>query len=262
MEIKFYKYQGAGNDFVIIDQRKEQYLTPDDRTQISRFCDRRFGIGADGLMCIESSKHHAFRMVYFNSDGRESTMCGNGGRCIVALAARLGIFQGNKCGFEAIDGYHEATILNDGRVSLKMKDVGAIHRLDEAYTLDTGSPHFVEMVTDLDQTDVVADGRAIRYDDLFMPEGINVNFVEKKNGVLYIRTYERGVEDETYACGTGVVAASLVASLKDDVFAKNEYIVKAKGGDLSVSFERFYDQFRNIVLTGPAEFVYKGTIQL
>lgn len=260
MLINFYKYQGAGNDFVIIDDRDNQF----DHTnhQLVKFlCDRRFGIGGDGLMLLRSREGYDFEMVYFNADGNEGSMCGNGGRCIVAFAHDLGVIK-DSCYFIAVDGPHEANLIKEKEwISLKMIPVVSIEK-DKDYFLNTGSPHYVVNVeSGLDQFDVVASGKSIRYNDRFKAEGTNVNFVEWNDEKLKIRTYERGVEDETLACGTGVTAA--VLAMHDNGIVKNNFCdVKAMGGDLRVTFEKSELGYDNIWLQGPAKFVFKGVINI
>lgn len=252
--MKFYKYQGTGNDFVMIDNRDLQFLK--DKNHIEKLCDRRFGIGGDGLILLENDEKSDFKMVYYNSDGNESTMCGNGGRCIVAFAHFLDIFE-EKTQFVAIDGLHDAEIKN-GIVKLKMIDVETINQDNENFVLDTGSPHFVKFVNDIENFDVYNNGHAIRNSEAYKKEGINVNFVEKiSENEIFVRTYERGVEDETYSCGTGVTAASLVF-LKD----KNQKYVNVKvlGGNLKVYAEQKGNSFINVWLEGPAKQVFKGKI--
>lgn len=274
--MKFWKYQGAGNDFIMVDQRERQWIQKTDTELIERLCDRRFGIGADGLILLQTLQGYDFEMVYFNADGRESTMCGNGGRCIAAFAQHLGIVQG-KCHFLAIDGEHEAilsTLPNSSKdgfwVELKMTDVQTIEKHGNAYVLNTGSPHYVRFAKGLDQLDMVAEGKAVRYAEPWVKEGINVNLVETepktstKEGSpqLKIRTYERGVEDETLACGTGVTAAA-IASFVDcgGVLGDQRVDVLAKGGELAVRFHANGNgSFSNIWLHGPAVRVFEGII--
>lgn len=252
--MEFYKYQGTGNDFVMIDNRSLYF--PKDQKEIEKLCDRRFGIGADGLILLENAENEDFRMVYYNSDGNESTMCGNGGRCIVAFAHFLSIFD-EKTTFNAIDGLHEAEI-NNGIVKLKMIDVQHISRDGEAFVLNTGSPHFVEYVEMLKNYNVYQNGNKIRYSPTYNAEGINVNFVEQTSGdEIFVRTYERGVEDETYSCGTGVTASALTFMLNHNVSSVK---VKTLGGDLKVYAEKLRDSFRNIWLEGPAVQVFKGAV--
>lgn len=260
MNILFYKYQGTGNDFVLIDNRSLNLSLSTE--EIKHLCDRRFGIGADGLMLLENEAGYDFKMVYYNSDGNQSSMCGNGGRCITAFAKLLGIID-NKARFMAIDGAHDASIDENGLVSLKMQDVKQVEDGGDFFYLNTGSPHYVRFVTDLDNFNVVEEGRKIRNSERFMEDGTNVNFIEKKEDALFVRTYERGVEDETYSCGTGVVASSLVAALTGASTAKNHCHVSTLGGSLEVSFEKVLAQnFYNIWLKGPAVMVYAGHIHL
>lgn len=259
MEMKFYKYQGTGNDFILVDNRKgEVHLHPE---QISSLCHRRFGVGADGLMLLESEPGVDFRMVYFNSDGNQSSMCGNGGRCIAAFARHLGIVN-DKARFMAVDGVHEA-LITDEQVSLKMQDVKNIEIAHDHFFLNTGSPHYVKFVENLGEYNVVEEGRAIRNSARFAEEGTNVNFIEKLDDTLFVRTYERGVEDETYSCGTGVTAAALVASVKSLSTSRNSCMIQTLGGNLEVTFEKVLEQnFYNIWLKGPAVQVFTGLIHL
>ena len=267
--MKFYKYQGAGNDFLIADNRDGSIsLTKD---QIASVCDRRYGVGADGLMLLETSDRHDFRMTYYNSDGSGGMMCGNGGRCIVAFAADMGL---EKFDFDAADGFHTARILKDEdgvkTVRLKMKDVTEICRYEalegvsvpsEGYFLDTGTRHYVRFVKDLKEYDIVSEGRNIRYDALqLQPVGVNVNFVEPSDGILNVRTYEKGVEDETYACGTGIVASCIAAYEAGvrpsdvDQDGRVHYDVHAKKDVLAVDFLPS-EVAEDVWLTGPASFV-------
>lgn len=257
MDFNFSKYQGAGNDFVLIDDRSERF--PIHQPLIEKICDRHFGVGADGLLLLQNDELTDFKMVYFNSDGREGTMCGNGGRCIVRFAKDLGIID-DKTTFAAIDGDHEARIEGE-IVELKMGNVSEVDQF-VAYTfLNTGSPHHVEFVQDVDEVDVVHRGAQIRYGSPYFDEGTNVNFVEVlPDFKLKIRTYERGVEDETLACGTGITAAA-IAAFEKGLITKNEVIVLAKGGKLNVKFEKNASGgYENVWLTGPAEFVFKGNL--
>lgn len=259
MQINFYKYQGTGNDFVLIDNRRRDVVL--NTEQIRLLCDRRFGIGADGLMLLEAEPGVDFKMVYYNSDGRESSMCGNGGRCIVAFAHHLGVI-GNSARFMAVDGIHEAT-LGGGLVALKMQDVKEIESGDNYFCLNTGSPHYVTFVTGLQSFDVVGEGRKLRYNESFAPEGTNVNFVEKLEQGLFVRTYERGVEDETFSCGTGVTAVALVAALTGSADTRNSCHLLTRGGALDVSFEKVLEtNFYNIWLKGPAMQVFQGSVKL
>lgn len=252
----FYKYHGTGNDFILIDNRTTGYKLS--KEQIAAMCHRRFGIGADGLMLLEEAAGFDFRMVYYNADGGESTMCGNGGRCITAFAKKLGIIT-DKASFVAIDGPHAADILTDGRVRLQMQDVTGMD-IREGYTLlNTGSPHYVAWVKEVAGIDVSNDGRRLRNGDEFRAEGINVNFTQFHNdNEISVRTYERGVEDETMSCGTGVTAAAIAASCHTlGTFSTS---IHTPGGELTVSFEKDSPTTaRNVMLTGPAVFVFQGT---
>lgn len=286
MYMKFYKYQGAGNDFLIADNRSGAiredggvlYYKEDDGSEkslvIADLCDRRYGIGADGVMLLETSSEHDFRMTYFNSDGSGGMMCGNGGRCIVAFAADRGI---GKFDFIAVDGFHTAEIINSEggtkTVRLKMKNVDGIHRYEsltgplfpsEGCFLDTGTRHYVRFVKNVDAYDVVAEGRDIRQNaQELLPVGANVNFVQPEDGILKIRTYEKGVEDETFACGTGIVASSIAAyaygvlpSSTDATAGRVRYDIRAKRDALAVDFiPKQGDEFVDVWLTGPAAYV-------
>lgn len=255
MSIVFYKYHGAGNDFVLLDNRGLTFRS-DNISLIAWLCDRRFGIGADGLMLLQECPGYDFEMRYFNSDGREASMCGNGGRCIAAFARRLGI-AGGRTTFMAVDGVHEAVFEEDGDISLKMADVSDVEAGGDEFFLDTGSPHFVRFVETLDGLDVYHEGRAVRYSDRFREKGTNVNFVKQKGDHLTVYTYERGVEDETLACGTGITASALSAALRSGL-DRGRFSVTAKGGRLAVSFSKSDRGFTDIWLRGPAAFVFEG----
>lgn len=260
MNIEFYKFQGAGNDFILLDNRQNVYSSITS-AQIKGLCDRRFGIGADGLMLLNVKEGYDFEMIYFNSDGNPGSMCGNGGRCIVKFASLVGIKKKEYL-FLATDGPHEAEIDLNKDVSLKMKDVNAVDFPLDHYVLNTGSPHYVKYVPDVANMDVVTEGRKIRYSKEFAEKGVNVNFVEIiSDDEIFVRTYERGVEDETLSCGTGVTASALISAHNDKGFNRVE--VKTKGGNLSVEFEKLSDtEFSDIWLSGPAELVFKGEVAL
>jgi diaminopimelate epimerase len=256
----FYKYQGTGNDFVLLDNRDHRYdgLSTE---QIARLCDRRFGIGADGLMLLENQPGYDFKMVYYNSDGRESTMCGNGGRCIAAFAKRLGVVA-DRARFLAVDGPHEATIRAAGDyVELKMSDAPWPNLSEDHAVVDTGSPHYVRFCTsDLRSLDVLREGRAVRYSPTFEREGINVNFLSPIDAAACsLRTYERGVEDETLSCGTGATAAALSYFAAGKTTAQ-QITVHTPGGTLLVRFQPRAGGFEKIWLCGPAHFVFEGEI--
>lgn len=257
MTYTFYKYQGTGNDFILIDNR-QKIIDKNDTKLIKHFCDRRFGIGADGLILLEDHEDYDFEMVYYNADGKESSMCGNGGRCIVNFANYLGIIK-DETTFMAVDGKHSAVI--DGNlVKLKMKDVNGIKKYDDHVFLDTGSPHHVQFEPDLEQSDIKFKGAQIRYSNAYVEEGTNVNFVKKENDEVFsVRTYERGVENETLSCGTGVTAVALAMSFIGET-EKNQVTLKTIGGNLKVTFEKTGTGFTNVWLIGPAKQVYKGEI--
>lgn len=260
MRIPFYKYQGAGNDFVIIDQREHKYIERSDQALIEQLCRRRFGIGADGLMLLQLHPDYDFEMIYFNADGRESSMCGNGGRCISALAHRLGMFD-KRCRFLAIDGEHEAVLTRPAWIDLKMADIASVEQGADYYYLNTGSPHYVSFTDTLDAIDVVQQGRAIRYSDRFREQGTNVNFVQVEGDGIAVATYERGVEDETLSCGTGVTAAAVAHHLRHPDHP-TQVQVRAKGGALEVRFQPRSEGFTEVWLGGPAAFVFEGVVQL
>lgn len=258
MKFHFYKYQGTGNDFVIMDNRDGKInLTQE---QVHLICDRRFGVGADGLMLLNQKVGYDFEMIYYNSDGRPGSMCGNGGRCLTKFAFDQGI-RLDRYKFVAADGEHLAEMGNQGWIHLKMKDVDAVSSLHGDSILDTGSPHYVKQVADVYKLDAVEEGRAIRYNKTFEEKGINVNFVEPTDKNIIVRTYERGVEDETFSCGTGVTAAALVFAHNENGFNRIE--VQTKGGYLAVEFEKVGEEkFKNIWLCGPADFVFSGEIDI
>lgn len=260
MTIHFYKYQGTGNDFVVLDNRNEQYSAIT-KAQVKHICDRRFGVGADGLMMLNNKPGYDFEMKYFNADGGEGSMCGNGGRCLVKFAADMGIRK-NMYRFMAADGVHEAEIDADGTISLKMKDVTSIAEFGSDFLVDTGSPHYIKFTSDVMNYDVFKKGHDIRYSSEFADQGINVNFVQQKNDhEIIVRTYERGVEDETYSCGTGVTAAALVCYHNETGY--NDVTVITKGGRLTVEYDRLSDEsYSNIFLCGPAEKVYEGDVDV
>jgi len=260
MQIKFTKYEGTGNDFLLLNNLDETYnsLTLE---EIQRICKRRFGVGADGLIKINTSRKAAFYMDYFNADGSQS-FCGNGARCAVHFAKKIGIDLSQTIQFEAIDGLHEASIVGDS-VKLKMIDVNEIDKKGEAFELYTGSPHYIELSDDISSKHVISLGRSIRFSEPYKEKGINVNVLKEiDSNHIAIATYERGVEDETLSCGTGATACAL---LWDFISPKalNEVFVKVKGGELSVQFERNNQGgYSNIYLIGPATKVYDGIIEV
>lgn len=260
MTYHFSKYQGTGNDFVMIDDRpnsgRKETFPQHDQDLIARLCDRRFGIGADGLILLQNHADFDFRMVYFNANGAEGSMCGNGGRCIVRFAHDLGLFT-THTRFMAVDGEHEATVA-DGLISLRMSNVGQIDTTPAYSFTNTGSPHVVLFVDDLANHDVVGIGQKIRYSDAFAPTGTNVNFMQlEPDGTLFVRTYERGVEGETYSCGTGVTAAALVANRQ--LGMASPVSIRTLGGELRVAFELVQSGgYEQIGLIGPAQKVFEG----
>ena len=258
MTVNFYKYQGTGNDFIIMDNREGKIeLT---KAEVNHFCNRRFGIGADGLMLLNTASGYDFGMKYYNADGREGSMCGNGGRCLTRFASDMGIHK-DLYRFIAVDGEHEASAGEHKWINLKMKDVRSVEDYHGDFVLDTGSPHYVKSIADVMKLDVFTIGREIRYSKDFEGKGINVNFVETTDKGIIVRTYERGVEDETFSCGTGVTASALIFAHNDNGFNRVE--VQTKGGHLVVEFDKTGEEsFENIWLCGPAEFVFKGTVEL
>ena len=260
MYIEFYKYQGTGNDFIMIDNRSG-FFSKNDTKLVERLCDRRFGIGADGLILLENDYETDFKMVYYNSDGNQSSMCGNGGRCLVAFANKLDVIQ-NKTTFVAADGLHHATVGDDAIISLQMIDVDEIQKNDSYTFLNTGSPHHVQIVDDLRNFNVKETGAAIRYSDLYGEKGSNINFVKKINDSEFsLRTYERGVEDETLACGTGATAVAIAMNAMGET-DKTSIQLNVEGGKLVVSFDKSGSQYTNVFLTGPAKFVFQGKIEI
>ena len=259
MQFKFYKYEGTGNDFIFIDNRQDNFPKTDVK-RIEKLCDRRFGIGADGLILLENDTETDFSMIYYNSDGNQSSMCGNGGRCIVAFAKSLNIIS-NETTFKATDGLHDATIFDDGIISLQMKNVNEVKIEKDYVFLNTGSPHHVLMVDDLKHYDVKSNGAQIRYSELYGKAGSNVNFVKQiLDNHFRLRTYERGVEDETFSCGTGAVAAAIAMYALGETTLNHIYL-DVEGGKLEVTFDKVNDIYTNVFLKGPATFVFEGVIE-
>ena len=261
MKVLFSKYHGTGNDFIIIDNRA-MCLEPTSQ-QVAFLCNRHFGIGADGLMLLSEKSGYDFAMTYYNSDGNESTMCGNGGRCMTAFAQSLGLVH-NKAHFWAVDGDHESLVYENSReflYRLKMKNtrIGKIY--DDGLCIDTGSPHFVMFVKDIDTIDVFNTGRTLRNENRFAPGGTNVDFAEPQPDGLFVRTYERGVENETLSCGTGVTASAIARAFRNPV-NPGFYHIKTIGGTLKVSFMQDGELFTDIWLEGPAKFVYAGEVRI
>ena len=263
MKISFFKYEGTGNDFILLDNRDEKYSALN-RSQVEFLCNRNFGIGADGLILLEKKAPYDFNMVYYNSDGNISSMCGTGGRCITAFANALKLVNG-EARFLTADGTHESVILSPSPVivKLKMSDVNAFEKVGNDVYLNTGSPHYVTFVEDVSKTDVISEARKIRYSDRFKSEGTNVNFVQQSSGGLIVRSYERGVENETLSCGTGVTASVLASVINQKVNRDAMKVeVRSMGGPLSVHFTSTPAGFENVWLEGEAKFVFKGEIEI
>ncbi len=285
MSFEFHKYQGTGNDFIIIYDSLSRFPF-DNHDIVKRLCDRHFGIGADGLMLVRKHKEHGYEMKYANSDGKESTMCGNGGRCFAAfLIAKDVKHKSGDVKFLAIDGLHEAHVKQSGWVSLKMNDVKSLEIIDETeYVLNTGSPHVVKIVSNVDEIDLIPAAHAIRYNDRFKEKGININFMTEElhrskaamidhtliftpyNAQIDVRTYERGVENETLSCGTGSVAAALIKIMLSQRHGNKErsgVLVNTKGGPLIVTAKMpSAGTFTEIHLEGFTELVFKGEIKI
>jgi diaminopimelate epimerase len=262
MKIEFHKYQGTGNDFIIIDNRTLKLDPP--VSHVALMCDRHFGIGADGLILLNEAPGFDFGMRYYNSDGKESTMCGNGGRCITAFVASMGIIE-EKAHFMASDGEHCSVIIGKNCqaqiISLKMRDVKVPVQSPDRFFIHTGSPHYVLFAGGVEKMDILPRAREIRYSPEFAGMGTNVDFVEVFENELFVRTYERGVEGETLSCGTGVVAAALASSLKAND-NRNHWLIRTPGGRLKVGFTRDQQKFTEIWLEGQAKFVFSGEIEI
>ncbi|MEC5165928.1 diaminopimelate epimerase [Flavobacterium sp. PL11] len=260
MQLEFYKYQGTGNDFVMIDNRINSFPKENNKL-IAHLCDRRFGVGADGLILLENDLVTDFKMVYYNSDGNQSSMCGNGGRCLVAFAKKLNIIESSTT-FIATDGLHHAAISDDGLVSLQMIDVDNVQVNEKYVFLNTGSPHHVELVNDLKNYNVKNNGARIRYGVVYGQVGSNVNFVEQINqNTFALRTYERGVEDETLSCGTGATAVAIAMNVLGQTNSTTINL-DVEGGKLIVSFDKNESVFTKVTLTGSAEYVFQGVISI
>ncbi len=256
MKIPFFKYQGTGNDFIMLNNLDGAMplLSTDDIIQL---CDRHFGIGADGLIVLNASVDVDFEMAYYNSDGSQS-FCGNGARCTVGFAKACGIDKDSFV-FQAFDGIHHATLIEQGRVSIKMKEISQIDPIEGNFVLDTGSPHFVRFVRDVSAVDVKHEGSLIRFSDAYKKNGINVNFVEViGNHALKIRTYERGVENETLSCGTGATACALAFAVEQGIEGNQCIQIAVEGGELEVSFNKAQHFFQHIQLSGPYAKVFEG----
>jgi diaminopimelate epimerase len=261
MKVPFLKYHGAGNDFILC---KDLFFGTEFRqsqTLIRRLCHRHLGIGADGLIVLEQLDK-GFYMHYFNADGLPSSLCGNGSRCAVAVARAWGWFE-KKGLFRAFDGWHEAIVEQDGfEVAIKMKDLSQMQWRQKDCFLDTGSPHYIRFLESLEGLNVVEEGKKIRYSSSYQASGVNVNFACPKDGGLQVYTYERGVEDETLSCGTGVTAAALAFAQKQNLLGSRQIKVDTKGGHLTVTFHFDGQTFRDIWLKGPVQFVFEGFFSL
>jgi len=253
MKIKFYKYQGTGNDFIVVDNRKK-ILENLSQSKINQLCSRKTGIGADGFISLEKDDTTDFKMTYYNSDGYESSMCGNGGRCIAKFAQDIGLIK-NQTFFKAIDGIHKAVFLND-KVRLKMNDVSVIKKIDDYFFLNTGSPHVVCFIDNLD-IKFIPFARKIRYSEQFSKKGVNVNIIMKEHNKINIRSYERGIEDETLSCGTGATACAIASHFSKKITGEKIQI-NTKGGVLTIEFECNNLNYTNIWLTGFVKLVYIG----
>ncbi|MEJ6796600.1 MAG: diaminopimelate epimerase [Flavobacteriales bacterium] len=256
MNITFFKYQGTGNDFIMVNAvDKGITLEP---LQIQRLCNRKFGIGADGIILIKADVKTDFYVDYYNPDGSQS-FCGNGSRCAVAFAFAENVFEGKTCSFNAIDGTHKGEVLDIDNIEISMRDVEGVEEVDGDFVLDTGSPHFVRRCNALKELDIITEARKVRYNQRFSEQGINVNFISQNESEIHMRTYERGVEDETLSCGTGVTAVALSSVSEDGVYARK---IITKGGDLMVNFKKSGDLFQTIRLKGAAKFVFSGLVNL
>ena len=259
--LSFWKYQGTGNDFILVEDALGDWERELSGNQIALLCDRHFGIGADGLMLLQKTGGYDFRMVYYNADGRESTFCGNGSRCITSFAHQLG-WIGREAYFVAADGDHEARIEPNDLISVHMKSIRKVDHNNEDLIIDSGSPHYIKFVEEVEQSNLNEVARLIRFGDPWKEEGINVNLVQTGTNELTIRTYERGVEDETLSCGTGVTAAAIAWSSRSGLGGKQNIDIKTRGGKLSVRWEAGTFGFRDIWLTGPAKAVFSGTWEI
>lgn len=259
MKVNFVKYHGTGNDFILIDDRRGTIKKKLTTKIIKALCTRRFGIGADGMILLKAHRKYDFEMIYYNADGRTSSMCGNGGRCIVHFAHQLKMFK-KACNFLAIDGMHEAKVENN-LIHLKMSDVILPKKVKKDFFIDTGSPHHIHFVKDVSNMNIVQSGQKIRYSSAYEKEGVNVNFVEKSARGISVRTYERGVEDETYSCGTGVTAAAITSHFSGITHLKSVQ-VQTLGGKLKVKFKQAADGYKDIWLIGPANWVNTGVFKL
>ena len=261
MTLKFDKYQGAGNDFIILNNF-DGLFSKLIVHQFREMCDRHNGIGADGIILLKPANNVDFEMEYYNSDGKLSSLCGNGARCAVLYAYKNKSI-GEKTKFRAIDGIHEAWIKSSEKVKIQINEIKKILKHKESFVINTGSPHYVQIMDNISDLNVKKKGSEIRYSKDFIPEGINVNFLQKRNNSNFlIRTYERGVEDETLACGTGAVAAAIVMHNIGETSGKTNLKIETLGGSLNVNFDYQNSVYKNIFLEGPANYVFSGTYKV
>ena len=261
MWLDFYKYEATGNDFIVIDNRKQLFDITNNYL-VQRLCNRKFGIGSDGLLILQSHNLYDFEMIYLNLDGKIGSFCGNGARCMILFAHKLHLFK-NKTLFWSIDGLHQGYLKNTkNEVTIKMKDIERINYHNNDFIIDSGSPHYIKFEPDIKSIDIVKEGRKIRNDNAFKGEGINVNFVTIIDNKLHIRTYERGVEDETLSCGTGAVASSVAYSIKNRYYNDNQVKLNTLGGSLEVEFEKIDNRYQNIYLKGNVREVFNGRINI
>jgi len=258
MKILFNKYEGAGNDFIIVRNVPKQ-VDPSDRLLIRRLCDRRFGIGSDGLLLIEDCDGYDFRMIFINPDGTRGSMCGNGGRCASHFVMKH-MTGFRDLAFMADDGPHKARSLGDDQIEISIIDVHGAKKTADGIVINTGVPHLAVFTEDTDKIDVAAEGRRLRYSQPYAPDGVNVNFIQINGDSIKVRTYERGVENETFACGTGVTASVIASAMTGKIVTKNP-VVHVRGGILSVSYTLTTDGATDILLRGPATFVFAGEIE-
>lgn len=254
MNIPFKKYQGTGNDFILIDNRNHIFPIDQAESIVPKMCDRKFGIGSDGLVLVNNHAEYDYEMIFFNPDGSKS-LCGNASRCTYAFAKIIGIAS-EKATFLTTDGVHEIKQVGEN-IHFQLRDIEKIDKINETdWYVNTGSPHYVKVVDDVNTVEIMSEGSTIRYSEPFQHQnGTNVNFIQLEEGKVEARTYERGVEAETLSCGTGVTAVGLVAG---NLNYQSPVQVETKGGNLSVSFEKDGDSYKNIWLAGPAEFVFEG----
>lgn len=258
MQLKFSKYHGTGNDFIMVYNHNESFTFS--QSSVKKMCDRRYGVGADGLIIIEKTLEADFKMIYYNADGFEGSMCGNGARCAVSFAKDIELIQ-NQCKFLAYDGMHKGLILENGLVSIEMSDVSLIEVQNNIWKIDTGSPHLICFSETVSEIDVKHEGASIRNSSNYIEDGININFVQFTKNEIFVRTYERGVEDETLSCGTGAIA-SAIAAFESGLSNSDRVKVNVLGGQLEVLFSKVGSKYSNIHLIGPTKFIFKGEVDV